>query len=84
MIKRSKVKRSKVTRGQRSGSKVKVTINVKEKAGGLNKTKRKGQLKYYSMQKHNKDEKKLLGAILFQLKMLIRKKNINIISQIYW
>ncbi len=39
VIKRSKVKRVKVKghkrSSQRSGSKVKVTINVKEKAGGL-------------------------------------------------
>ncbi len=38
-IERSKVKRVKVKgQGQRSGSKVKVTINGKEKAGGLTPT----------------------------------------------
>ncbi len=40
VIKRSKVKRIKVKghKGSRSGSKVKVTVNVKEKAGGLTPT----------------------------------------------
>ena len=38
VIKRSKVKRVKVKGHKRSGSKVKVTINGKEKAGGLTPT----------------------------------------------
>ncbi len=38
VIKRSKVKRVTRGQGQRSGSKVKVTINVKEKAVGLTPT----------------------------------------------